>query len=131
MDEKTFYAFLDTLQKTAAQAGDAFAGAAYLAGKQADSFYAAAKANVKVLKLHNRVRDALNEVGEMVYDTHASGSDHSDTLMDKLQEIDRLKAEITALEVQAGKAAFVRICPVCGTEAKDGDAYCRACGQKL
>ena len=67
----------------------------------------------------------------MVYDTHATGNDHSSELLEKLQEIDRLKAEITEMEVQAGKVAVVRTCPVCGTEAAEDDAYCRSCGEKL
>ena len=131
MNEKKLYSILDTVQKTAARAGDTVSGAAYLAGKQADSMYSAAKANIRVLKLQSAVKDAFQAVGEMVYDTHATGNDHSAELLEKLQEIDRLKAEITEMEVQAGKAAVVRTCPVCGTEAAESDAYCRSCGEKL
>ena len=106
---EAFYALLDTAQKTAVKAGTAATNAAWLAGKKTDQLLSSAKLNMRIME--KRV--------------------NSDRMLEKLQEIDTLKAEIVELEVQAGQAEKVHLCPVCGKELHAGDAFCRECGAKL
>ena len=130
MNEKLF-ALLDTVQKTAVQAGDAASNVAYAAGKKADSLLSAAKVNVKIMEKQRQVEEALKGVGSILYATHTGSPSDSDLLLEKLQAIDALKAEIAELEIQSGKAEKVRTCHACGAEAQKDDQFCRECGEKL
>lgn len=128
---ETIYSLLDTVQKTAVQAGDTASGVAYLAGKKASALLSAAKLNVRIMERKGAVNDALREVGEMVYATHTGTPSDSEALLEKLQSIDTLKAEIASMEIEAGRATVIRTCATCGAEAKAEDVFCRECGEKL
>ena len=130
MNEK-LYAMLDTIRTTALQAGDTAASVAYAVGKQADAALSAAKLNLRILERKNDVKAVFQELGEMLYATHTGSPSDSDALLEKLQSIDTMKAEIAQMEVQTGRAVVVHACPACGREARDGDRYCRFCGGKL
>ena len=130
MEEK-IYQLLDSVRRSASSVGKTASGAAYVVGKKAESALDAAKWNVKILDKKSEVREAMRELGEMLYATHIGQPSDSDTLLEKLQAIDAMKAEIAEMEIAAGKAERVRICHVCGAEAKTGDKFCRACGEKL
>lgn len=137
MEEK-IYQLLDSVRKSAervrrsaASAGKTASNAAYAVGKQAESALDTAKLNVEILKKKNAVRDAMRELGEMLYATHIGQPSDTDTLLGKLQSIDAMKAEIAQLEIAAGKAERVRVCHICGAEARAEDRFCRSCGEKL
>ena len=130
MNEKV-YSLLDTVQKTAIQVGDTAESVTYLAGKKAGLLLSAAKLNMRIMERKGAVNDALREVGEIVYATHTGTPSDSEVLLEKLQKIDAMKAEIAAMEIEAGKASVVRTCATCGAEAREEDTYCRECGEKL
>ena len=52
----------------------------------------------------------------------------ADRLLEKMQEIDGLKARLRELE---GEPIIHLICPRCGHEVQPEDVYCRDCGEKL
>ena len=126
-----FYGFLDSARKNAARAGETASAVAYMAGKQTESMLNTAKLNVKILEKRGAVRDAFQELGEILYATHTGTPSDSDVLLEKLQAIDGMMAEIAQMEIAAGKAEQVRACPDCGAEAEAGDTFCRKCGAKL
>ena len=130
MNDK-IYAMLDTVRNAASEAGETISSAAYLAGKKGGEVISGVKLALRVRELEGSVEDALRDVGTMVYATHTGGADNSAALLEKLGEIDDLRARIAELEIRMGRASVVRICPVCGAEYKEGDAYCRECGGKL
>ena len=49
-------------------------------------------------------------------------------LLEKMREIDELKARLRELE---GEPIIHLICPRCGHEVQPEDVYCRDCGEKL
>ena len=122
---------LEAVRKNAREAGDAASNAAYLAGKKGEAVFSNVKLNMQILGLQNDIRNALAEIGQMVYDTHTGGTDNQEALLEKLREIDQMHAQIADIEVRIGRAEVIRTCPVCGAEARDGDAYCGQCGEKL
>ena len=131
MDEKKFYAVLDSVQKGAVKAGDTASSVAYLAGKQADAMRTSAKGNLRLARMRNELSKTFQKLGELFYEDRSGKRDHAEAITEAFQKIESLKAEITALEVEMGKAEIVRTCPICGSEAREGDAYCRECGTKL
>lgn len=124
---------LDNVQRTACQVSDVAVDAAYGVGKKAGELLSVAKLNIRLVDLRAEVNLHLREVGEMVYATHTGDPTESEVLLAKLQEIDGLKEQIAALEAEIGRqhAQQTGVCPVCGSEPREGDQFCRECGEKL
>ena len=70
----------------------------------------------------------LRELGELLYATHTGTPTDSELLLEKMREIDELKARLRELE---GEPIIHLICPRCGHEVQPEDVYCRDCGEKL
>ena len=130
MNEK-LYELLEKVRTTAVQAGSIAADAAYGAGKKAEELLDVAKANVKIVALKGDVNAALREAGELIYATHTGNPTESNVLLEKLQEIDALKAEIQELNAQIGREEAAAACPTCGADVQEGDQFCRECGGGL
>ena len=133
MNEK-LTSLLETVRRTAVQAGDAAADAAYSAGKVAGELLVVAKLNVRIMERKAAVNAALKEVGEILYATHTGNPSDSEILLAKLQEIDALKA---LLGVQATLVAAGGIwgCEGAAVFAVEGTeeqlAACRALAKEL
>lgn len=131
MNEKV-QELLENIQRTASCVSDVAVDAAYGVGKKAGELLSVAKLNIRLVDLRSEVNLQLREVGEMVYATHTGNPTESETLLAKLQEIDGLKAQIAAVEAEIGRQhTAAGECPVCGTEPREGDQFCRECGEKL
>ena len=130
MNEK-LYELLDTIQRTAVQASDVAADAAYGVSKKAGELLSVAKLRVRIASLEADVKDRLSQVGELLYATHTGAPTESEVLLEKLQEIDGLKAEIAQLQSEIRKEESAHTCPTCGAFVKEGDAFCGACGGQL
>ena len=61
----------------------------------------------------------------MVYATHTGTPTPTEALLEKLREIDVLKAELASLRREDGR------CAACGAVIPEGDRFCRACGHRL
>lgn len=126
---ETMQELLGKVQDTALQLGDTAADAAYGVGKRASRLLSEAKINVKLAGLRADVRTALQEAGELIYATHTGQPTDSQILLDKLEQIDELNAQIAELE---GKLAEpLPVCPTCGAKIREEDLFCRECGGKL
>ena len=123
--------FLRTARVTAGQVGETAADAAYGVGKKAGELLSVAKLNIQIVDLKAGVNVAMRELGELLYATHVGNPTESEVLQAKLEEIDALKARIAALEKQLGKEQAPRTCDTCGAPTKEGDAFCRTCGDQL
>lgn len=130
MNEK-LYELLDTVQRTAVQAGNVASDAAYGMGKKANELLAVAKLNIKIMELKGNVKTQMQELGQMIYATHTGDPTDSDILLAKLQEVDALYAQIAEYEEQIGKEAAPPTCGTCGAVTREGDAFCGECGEKL
>ena len=131
MNEKV-QELLDSVQRTACQVSDVAVDAAYGVGKKAGELLSVAKLNIRLVDLRAEVNLHLREAGELLYATHTGQPTDSETLLAKLQEIDQLTAQIAAVEAEIGRQhTAAGECPVCGTAPKEGDQFCRQCGEKL
>ena len=130
MNEK-LAALLESVQRTAVQASDVAADAAYGVGKAAGELLSVAKLNIRIMDRKAAVNTALKEVGEILYATHTGNPSDSEVLLAKLQEIDALKAEIAELQAQLQKEEEKHTCATCGSVIREGDAFCGECGDKL
>ena len=88
----------------------------------------AARRQWEIADLRAEINTCLRELGELLYATHTGTPTDSDVLLEKMQEIDNLKARLRELE---GDPVIHLICPRCGCEVRPGDVYCRDCGEKL
>ena len=112
---------LQCVQKTAGEFADTASDAAYGVRGKAWELASVAKLNIR-------------EVGEMIYATHTGTPTDSDVLLEKLQEIDRLREEAEAIQAEIGRLKGQEAenrCPTCGASTRAEDAFCRECGGKL
>ena len=130
MNEK-LAALLESVQRTAVQASDVAADAAYGVGKAAGELLSVAKLNIRIMDRKAAVNTALREVGEILYATHTGNPSDSDVLLAKLQEIDALKAEIAEMQAEIRQEEEKHTCATCGSKIQEGDAFCGECGDKL
>lgn len=130
MNEK-LAALLESVQRTAVQASDVAADAAYGMGKKANELLSVAKLNIRIMDRKAEVNTTLREVGELLYATHTGAPTDSEVLLAKLQEIDALKEEIARLQAEIRKEEETHTCPTCGAFVREDDAFCGACGGKL
>ncbi len=131
MDER-LQDILDTVQKTAVEVGSAAGDLISAAGQKASSLLSVSKLNVRSADLKARRSVLLQEVGSMVYGTHIGEIADSDTLLEKLREIDGVNHEIDRVGAEITRLRqSVRVCPLCGADARPGDTFCRHCGTRL
>ena len=131
MDER-LQEILDTVQKTAVEMGSAAGDFISAAGQRASSMLSVSKLNVRAADLKAQRSVLLQEVGSMVYGTHVGQIADSDTLLEKLREIDRVNQEIDRVNAEITRLRqSARVCPLCGADAKPGDTFCRHCGTRL
>lgn len=130
MNEK-LYELLSMVQRTAVQAGDAAADAAYATGKKAEELVSVAKLNIRIAERLAEVNTALRELGELLYATHTGNPTSSEILQTKLAEIDCLKADIAELEAALRREKASQRCATCGAAVSEGDTFCRECGDRL
>ena len=130
MNEK-LQSLLLSIQESAEKFGDTAADAAYGVGKKAESLLSTAKLNIKIADLKGQISQQLKAVGEMIYGTHTGNPTESEVLLNKLEEIDGLYAQIAELEALLGRQPAPAACPDCGKESREGDVFCRDCGRKL
>ena len=130
MNEK-LAVLLESVQRTAIQASDVAADAAYGMGKKAGELLSVAKLNIRIMDRKAEVNNVLKEVGEILYATHTGAPTDSEVLLAKLQEIDALKAEIAELQARIRKEEAAHTCPTCGAFVRECDAFCGECGDQL
>ena len=130
MNEK-LQSLLFSIQESAEKFGDTAADAAYGVGKKAETLLSTAKLNIKIADLKSQINQQLKAVGEMIYGTHTGNPTESEILLNKLEEIDGLYAQIALLKEQLGRQPASAACPDCGASVREGDLFCRECGRKL
>lgn len=107
------------------------ANAAYAANQVGTELLANAKVRMRIVELEAQVNTLLRDLGKLLYATHTGTPTASEVMLEKLEEIDRLNAELEILKGGIAKEAPAPICPTCCAETQEGDEFCRECGGKL
>lgn len=130
-NQDKFYDLLDTLRAGAEAAGTLALGTLGLACEGAEKLAEAVRLRYQAARVEGEMDGKLMEAGEMVYATHTGNPTESGELLQKLQEIDELKARLAELNETLGREPEGPVCPGCGEAVEEGDCFCRFCGEKL
>lgn len=130
-NQEKFYGLLDSLKEGVNLAGTVALGALGLACEGAEKLADAARLRYEAARVEGEMDEKLMEAGEMVYATHTGNPTESGELLEKLREIDGLKARLAELNETLGRPAEGGACPECGAAVEAGDHFCRSCGGKL
>nr|WP_325229355.1 zinc ribbon domain-containing protein [uncultured Oscillibacter sp.] len=130
-NQEKLYDLLDTLRTGAEAAGTLALGALGLACEGAEKAAEAVRLRYQAARVEGEMDGKLMEAGEMVYATHTGNPTESGELLEKLQEIDVLKAQLAELNETLGRKPENASCPGCGEAVEEGDRFCRFCGEKL
>ena len=127
-----FYDLLDSNRGGVEAAGTLALGTLGLACEGAEKLADAVRLRCQAARVEGEVDGKLMEAGELVYATHSGNPTESGELLQKLQEIDELKARLAELNETLGRTPEEDpVCPGCGEAVKEGDHFCRSCGEKL
>lgn len=130
-NQEKFYDLLNTLRAGAETAGTLALGALGLACEGASTAAEAVRLRYQAARVEGEMDEKLMEAGELVYATHTGNPTESERLLEKLREIDDLKARLADLNETLGRRPEASTCPSCGEAVEEGDLYCRCCGMKL
>ena len=101
--QEKFYDLLDTLRAGVEAAGTLALGTLGLACEGAEKIAEAVKLRYEAARVEGEMDEKLMEAGEMVYATHTGNPTESEELLEKLREIDGLKAQLTELNETLGR----------------------------
>lgn len=130
-NQEKLYDLLDALRTGAEAAGTLALGTLGLACQGAEKAAEAVKLRYRAARVEGEMDEKLMEAGEMVYATHTGNPTESEELLEKLREIDVLKAQLAELNETLGRTPESASCPGCGEAVEEGDRFCRSCGEKL
>ncbi len=102
-NQDAFYRMLDTLRTGAEAAGTLALGALGLACEGAEKAVEAVRLRCQAARVEGEMDGKLMEAGEMVYATHTGNPTESGELLEKLREIDELKARLAELNKTLGR----------------------------
>ncbi len=139
---RKLFELVDVVQRSAGTAGETASAVAYDVQKRANGLLSVARLKSRLAEKNREIDEALKSLGAQLYGTHIGEPSDSEALLDKLAEIDTLKAEALALEQEIGaeksrqlpltpRKVYAPACPVCGAGIHEGDQFCGACGTPL
>ncbi len=105
--------------------------AATAVSKKANEVYDGSKQRIAASEIRSEISAKLRELGAMTYKSVVYGTDMSEKIKEKTQEIVELKEQLNVINENIAASKNQKFCPECGTELPHNSAFCNICGEKL
>ena len=101
------------------------------AGRKATDVADLAKQKIKIAENERAIRDTLEALGGILYESRKDGVEMNEDLVAELvAQIDELTAANERLQAEIDNRRGCKTC-ACGCKNPEGAVYCNACGKEL
>ena len=105
--------------------------AASAVSKKANDVYDGSKQRIAASEIRSEISTKLRELGAMTYKAVVYGTDMSEKIKEKTQEIVELKEQLNVINENISVSKNQKFCHECGTELPHNSVFCNICGEKL
>lgn len=102
-----------------------------VAGKKTGEALELTRLRINATELGNKIEKIYLDLGKKVYAAAKAEEDCTDFVNLKIEEIDKIKAEIERVEVKISELKNEKKCPECGAFNTRDSIYCKKCSAKL
>lgn len=105
--------------------------AANAISKKAGNVFDVSKLKFNASTIRGEINKKNQELGEMIFDSKTGKSVSEDLINAKVEEIQNLKNDLTAVNELLAAAKNLMICPVCFAVIAQDSMFCNKCGTKI
>lgn len=105
--------------------------AAEAVGRKAGQLVDVSKLRIGAAEVNSEITKRYETLGRYVYENCREALAGDPEAYGKMVEIDELKAQAAAIAKELGDKQNKTVCPVCGKQCSNSDAFCSTCGAKL
>lgn len=100
-------------------------------GRKAGQLVDVSKLHIGAAELNAEITKRYQALGQYVYENCREALAADPEVVGKLAELDELQAQLTAITKEMNDKQNKLVCPVCGKQCSNTDAFCSGCGAKL
>jgi len=102
------------------------------AGRKVTDVADLAKQKIKIAENEKALRDTLEALGRLLYDSRRADEPMSEDVVEALlAQVDELAAANERLQAAVDNASGKKTCSSCGSANPHGAAYCNSCGKSM
>lgn len=100
-------------------------------GRKAGQLVDVSKLHIGAAELNAEITKRYQALGQYVYENCRNALAADPEVVGKLAELDELQAQLSAINKEMNDKQNRLVCPTCGKQCSNTDAFCSGCGAKL
>lgn len=100
-------------------------------GRKAGQLVDVSKLHVGAAEVNAEITKRYQTLGQYVYENNREALAADPEAMGQMAEVDALQAQLAAITKELNDKQNKTVCPACGKQCSNTDAFCSGCGAKL